>query len=264
MEDFSDVSEIDVRPTRGTATIDRIFVNFGGTVSDRGSVSPLDVDLGEPGSPSDHRVAFTRCDLKRIESFEWISYKYLYYNHNSVDEFGRYLGGISWRTVLEAVGSTAKAQAYQDLVTAGLESCFPTIATRRKSTDLPWINNRIRRLIRQRRAIFRQEGRSRAWRNKKKKTDELIRSRRDTYFAVQKKIILADDGSRVFFKNVKRYKSADKPTVFDVKTLCPGDPDLEVAEKLAENFNSISHEFSSLEPRDVPHNPSEDPPDGGA
>ena len=80
----------------------------------------------------------------------------------------------------------------------------------------------------------------------------MIRTRRDNYFAVQKKIILADDGSRVFFKNVKRYKSSDKPAVFDVKTLCPGDSDQAVAEKLAEYFNAISHEFSALEPRDIP------------
>ena len=121
-----------------------------------------------------------------------------------------------------------------------------------KSTDLPWINNRIRRLVRRRRAIFRQEGRGRNWRRQKKLTDDLIRKRRDAYFAVQKKIILADDGSRVFFKNVRQYKSADKPTVFDVRTLCPGDSDLAVAEKLAEYFNTISQEFSALEPRDIP------------
>ena len=102
--------------------------------------------------------------LKRIETFEWLSYKYLYYNQDSVDKFGLYLQELSWAPVLEAAGSNAKANAYQGLVTAGMETCFPTITTRRKSTDLPWINNRIRRLVRRRRAIFRQEGRGRNWR----------------------------------------------------------------------------------------------------
>ena len=95
IEDFLDISEVDVGPTRGLSTIDRIFVNFGNMVTDKGSVPPLDVDPGDQGSPSDHRVAFAKCDLKRVEAFEWISYKYLYYNEDSVEQFGEYLRNIS-------------------------------------------------------------------------------------------------------------------------------------------------------------------------
>ena len=51
---------------------------------------------------------------------------------------------------------------------------------------------------------------------------------------------------------MRQYKSADKPPVFDVKTLCPGDTDLEATKKLAEYFNVISQEFEALEPRDIP------------
>ena len=148
-----------------------------------------------------------------------------------MEKFSNYLKDLSWSPVMTAIRSNAKARAYQDLLTAGMEACFPIITTSCKSTDLPCINNRVRRLIRRHRAIFRQEGRSKAWRRQKKFTDDLIRERRDNYFAVQKQIILADDGSRVFFKNVKRYKSADKPAIFDARTLCPGESDQKVAEK---------------------------------
>ena len=102
------------------------------------------------------------------------------------------------------------------------------------------------------RRVFKVEGRSGDWRRLKRLTDEMIKRRREQYFAVQKTIILADDGSRVFFKNVRQYKSADKPTVFDVRSLCPGEEDLAVAEKLADYFNAISLEFKALEPGDVP------------
>ena len=78
-----------------------------------------------------------------------------------------------------------KLTMYQDIVTAGMESCFPVITTRRKSTDLPWINNRIRRMVRLWRGIFRQEGRSQSWYRLKKLTDSsLIRQRGDRVFAV--------------------------------------------------------------------------------
>ena len=94
--------------------------------------------------------------------------------------------------------------------------------------DRPWINGRIWRLIRRRRAIFKQSGRSPRWGRWKKIIEDLIKQRRDSYFTVQKTIILEEEKSRVFFKNVRKYKSSDKPPVFDVKTLCPGESDLEV------------------------------------
>ena len=149
-------------------------------------------------------------------------------------------------------GSNRKADAYQATVTSTIETFFPLITTRRKSTDLPWVNSRIRRRIKQRKAIFRCEGRSARWRRHKNKTEELIATRREGYFRVQKDIILATDGSCVFFKNVRRYKSADKPPEFDVRTLCPGASDPEVAEKLAAYFNEVSQEFQALEPADIP------------
>ena len=125
--------------------------------------------------------------------------------------------------------------------------------TRRKSTELLWINARIRQLIRRRRAIFKESGRNAKWRRWKKFIEELIKTRRDGYFAVQKTIILDEEKSRVFFKNVMRYKSSDKPPVFDVRSLCPGKSDLEVAELLATYFNRISAEFSPLEPAQIPY-----------
>ena len=52
---------------------------------------------------------------------------------------------------------------------------------------------------------------------------------------------------------MRRYKSADKPSIFDVRSLCPvGSSDAEVAELLADFFNRISSEFSALEPADIP------------
>ena len=80
----------------------------------------------------------------------------------------------------------------------------------------------------------------------------MIKDRRDKYFAYQKIHILAKDASRVFFKNVRRYKSADKPPLFDVRALRSGVPDPEVAEELACYFNAVSSEFTGLEPGAIP------------
>ena len=76
--------------------------------------------------------------------------------------------------------------------------------------------------------------------------------RREKYAGSQKDALLAKDGSRNFFKNVKSYKSAEREQPFDVRTLFPGRTDLEVAELLAGHFNSISDEFEPLQASEIP------------
>ena len=82
--------------------------------------------------------------------------------------------------------------------------------------------------------------------------EDLIKHRREQYAGSQKDALLASDGQRNFFKNVKNYKSAKREAPFDVLTLFPGKSEPEVAEILAEHFNSISSEFDPLEQHQIP------------
>ena len=86
----------------------------------------------------------------------------------------------------------------------------------------------------------------------KKETDDLIKKRRSVYRSVQLANLTDRDAQRSFFKNIKAYKTGDRPKVFDVRTLCPGKTDGEVAEELAAYFNRISDEFAGLSPADIP------------
>ena len=65
-------------------------------------------------------------------------------------------------------------------------------------------------------------------------------------------IITSPDSSRNFFRNVKMYNSAEKPKVWDIKTLCPELSDAELAQKLSMYFNTISDEFRPLQDNEIP------------
>ena len=86
----------------------------------------------------------------------------------------------------------------------------------------------------------------------KKLTERMIEKRRGRYALSQKDALMAKDGDRNFFKNVRNYRSKERPVPFDVTTLFPGRSDVEVAEELAGHFNKISMEFSPLEPSEIP------------
>ena len=78
MAEFTDLREVDVGPTRKDRCIDKIFTNFGRSVSESGTVPPLEPEPGQNGTRSDHRVAFVRASLPRVRSYEWLKYQYRY------------------------------------------------------------------------------------------------------------------------------------------------------------------------------------------
>ena len=80
----------------------------------------------------------------------------------------------------------------------------------------------------------------------------MIEKRKEKYAGSQKDALLAKDGERNFFKNVRNYNSEERQKPFDVASLFPGKSDQEVAELLASHFNAISMEFSPLQTHEIP------------
>ena len=99
---------------------------------------------------------------------------------------------------------------------------FPLIKVKRKLTDPPWFNWKIRKRMAQKKGIHRQEGRSPKWRKVRKLLEDLVEQRRKNYCRSQKDAFMASDGDRNFFKYVRNYKSAEKQKPFNVCTLFPG------------------------------------------
>ena len=83
--DLVDVREVFIGPTRGSRSIDRIFVNFSRSVVESGTSAPLETEVLENGriTRSDHRVAFCRTEFLKTEKFKWETYTCLLYTSPS-------------------------------------------------------------------------------------------------------------------------------------------------------------------------------------
>ena len=84
-----------------------------------------------------------------------------------------------------------------------MDAYFPYVRTVRRSSELPWINSGVHKRIKQRRAIYKREGRSAKWKRMKKVADNIIKTRRKNYMDYQRLVLLEEDSERCFFKNIK-------------------------------------------------------------
>ena len=57
LEDFPDLIEVEVGPTRGSRAIDRSFSNFSRAVKGSGTLPPLETDDARDGAASDHLIS---------------------------------------------------------------------------------------------------------------------------------------------------------------------------------------------------------------
>ena len=250
---FADIKEVDVGFTRKDKVIDRIFLNMTRSVVESGTLEPLETEE-EDASPSDHRIAYCRLELARVANFKWETFTYRYFNDQAKKDFKAWIVLHDWAEVRQARGSNDMTNAYQGTLSWAIDKFFPLKTTRRKTTDLPWINKSVLKKIDARKRLYWAEGgkRTAAWRDEKKKTDDLIKARKKGYVDTQKEHLLAKDANRNFFRHVKTFSRLEKPAQFDVRTLYESKTDKEISEDLANYFVRISREFDPLEPDQIP------------
>jgi hypothetical protein len=257
MKEHVDIKEAAVGKTRGERSLDKIFTNFNRKISNCGTLPPLQ---SHEGILSDHRVAFVRASLEKRPRAEWLTYWTRKYSEQGEEAFGKWLASQNWDDVLLADTANTKAGAYQRMVGEAMDRFFPMTRTRRRSDEHPWVNDTLRKKREANKRLFKKEGRSDRWKTMDKEANELERQRRESYVNKQRENLTGPEANKRFHVAVKNYKSAERPSQFDVKDLFPGLSSNEAAEELADFFNKISREFDALEPSDIPTSHQRDIP----
>ena len=125
------------------------------------------------------------------------------------ENFKNWICQQDFRSVYDEVGSNNKAIACQNLMSSAMSDFYPIITTKRKSTEDPWINNRIKKKIKQRKGVFRREGGSVKWKKSKNISDKMVKFRHERYMEEHKLIIMEPGSSTRFFKNVRSYGTVE-------------------------------------------------------
>ena len=133
-----------------------------------------------------------------------------------------------------------------------MDKHFPKKTVKRKETDLPWFNGTARKMTRKKQAIYRAEGKSERWHLQCTRLEDYLAKGRENFLKGQREKILGPTASANFFRNIKAFKSADRPKQFNIKDLRPNNTEEEIENEAAAFFNRISAEFQPLSPEEIP------------
>lgn len=109
------------------------------------------------------------------------------------------LAAKDWAELDSLNSSDSKAECYQSLILWAMENLFPLRTMRKRSTDPPWINKAVTKLIEARKRVYKETGgRIEELHELKKKTNQLIDNRMLIYQESQKKALFSEDADRNF------------------------------------------------------------------
>ena len=125
--------------------------------------------------------------------------------------------------------------------------CFPLKNFKKRSTDDPWIDEPTRKKIKHRLSVFSCEKCcSRNWKELKKITDNMIRTRKARYFEKEAEKLATEGSHRISYKALRDLCVNERPTQWTAESLKPGTPTEQLLEELADHFGTISNEFKPL------------------
>ena len=253
LADYDDLEEIITPATRGTRRIDRVFMNWTEDVEDSGCLPPLETNNPDGNNTkSDHLIQYVVSRIPTVEQARVEHFKYRPFTVKGADDFKAEILTKDWADVIAARDSNQKAAALDWILMDMMNRHFPEVVTRRKDTDLLWLDNKARRMIKKKQAIYKAEGASDRWNRILCKLEEHLDARKQLFLAKQRQNFIGPQANTDFFRNIKNFSSAEKPKSFDVRSLRPGVSDAEVAKEVAEYFNRISQEFRPLETNEIP------------
>ena len=139
MADFPDIRVLGSGPTRGQATLDEIGTNFN-TAIKVNTFFPLE---DEQGTQSDHRTVVCRTRLPRLHQFTKKTFTFRKYT--AEEKFGKLLVEETWDSVRAAATSSVAAVEMDRILQKLYNKAFPLKTRTIKSTDAPWMTEKIRR-----------------------------------------------------------------------------------------------------------------------
>ena len=228
IEDFPN-SIVQTLRTRGRKVLDIVATNIEEYTEE--VINPLET---EEGVQSDHKSVLIKARLPRLHQYTTTEFYTRKYDQSAEEAFGRDLLSQDWTSITGT--ATERADKLDEILQYIYNLHFPLVKRKIRSCHPPWITKRIKRLIRNRKRIFRRYGRGELWKRKKIQVEEEIRLSKQRFFERVKEKVRLDGNNAGFFKAAQMLSTGEQKDRWAIQHMCPGQSDASIAEEGAVFF----------------------------
>ena len=246
LTDHPDIVVLDTPETRKDERIDLCMTNIGGDISTE-KFAPL---ISSDGHSSDHNCIVVRSKSPRIHIFRKIKFDYRPFTKSGSDAFGRELAAFDWAEI-HLLGVNEAVTMMDKVLGDMYERCFPVKSKTIKSSDAPWVNNRVKRCSNKKRKYFRKvkscRGRKERLKKIQQETDAAVFNAKKSYLHGVKKKMFETKNAGCFFRAMRLLRTKEAPVKWNVGDLFPQENDRTVADRCVEYFSAISREYEPID-----------------
>ena len=234
------------------AILDPIIMTLSQFYQEPLCLDPLDPDPDKDGKKSDHRIVL----MKPITVINNKSARYTRVikvrpmPQSGIDKMRSWLMEETWDTVYKAESSHEKAAIFQDMLMTKFNMFFPEKIRKINSDDAPWITQKLKKMDRRRKRIFRKQRRSEKWKILDKNFKDEVKSAKENFY----KNMIADlrrKNPSQWYSSLKRISGFDQKSEKVIISEINQKTDQEQVEAIADYFSSIPNEYEPLKKDDI-------------
>ena len=216
-------------------------------------LDPLAPDSTSLGSQSDHKMVLVRplTTLNNKSARITIEVRTRPITKPGLDKMFGWLKEEKWEAVFSSVTAHEKASIFQNMLLQKYHDFFPEKVLKINSDDQPWISHKIKQIDRNRKRLYRKQGKSIRWQYYNKLYKAEIKLAKQNFY---KKMIsdLKQKKPGQWYSALKRISNfnENKSNQYNIEEIAHL-PSSEQAERIAEQFVSIQNQYDPLNKADI-------------
>ena len=235
------------------AILDPIIMTMANLYQEAMCLEPLDADADKIGVKADHRIVVAK-PINTINNKcgrQTRTVRYRPFPESGFQKMKKWFIDEDWQEVFQAESAHDKAEKFQTLLTEKLNEFFPMKTRKIQSDDQPWMSQKLKKMDRRRKRLYRKGRKSEKWYEFNKLfKKELKNAKSNFYKEAVADLKLKKPGQ--WYQCLKKITSFDQqkhdqPSVTEINHLS----DQQQAEMIADKFASIPNEYDALQTEDI-------------
>ena len=263
LDSYGALKQIISVPTRNTATLEIVLTDLHTMFHPPTTLPPLQVDTDKHGKDGDHDVVVlapvSNQDYRIERKKRTIITRPL--PQSQILNFEKAIMSTNWEDIFINQTVDKKVEIFHHILRTNLDKYFPEKVTRMSNLDRDWMSPELKQLHRAKQREYYKHRKSEKYKKLKAKFKKLKRKTLKNFYSNFVSDLKLSDPGR-WYSMAKQIGAVDKMSRGDIQVQSLSNlNNKESAQKIAEHFAAISHEYLPVDNQQLPcYLPAHPPP----